>query len=136
VNWTQILELQYYCSPRERAEFYSIWIRFVDFIKGQRGDHDIGLRLPTLFKRLGLDHIRAWSNDRVQLNPANGFNIDFFEAELNRDRVMNALVDAGVSTAEIDFVRTIVKNVRDKRPHEIDYVVQAPINIICVGVVR
>jgi SAM-dependent methyltransferase len=135
MNWAQILELKNYCSPKERADLYSIWIRFVDFIKDRRGDQDIGLRLPTLFKRSGLEHIRVWSNDRVQLNPVNDFNIDFMETELNRVRVMGGLVEAGVSKAEIAFIKRIIKNVREKQPRELDFVLHAPINIICIGVV-
>ncbi len=135
LNWAQTLELKNYFSPTERAEFHGIWIRFVDFIKSCRGDQDMGLRLPTMFKRSGLENIRAWSNDGVQLEPINSFNIDFLEDELSRDWVKEALVGAGVSSAEIAFVRTIVKRVREEKPRELDYVMHTPINIICVGTV-
>ncbi len=133
LNWAQTLELTHQWSAKERAMFYSVWIRFLDYLKVQRGDQDIGLRLPTLFKRAGLQNIRVWSNDRVEIKPVNEFNLDFIEEELSRDRTMSELIGSGIIPEELEFVRTMISRAREEKPTGLDYVVRAPINVICVG---
>lgn len=135
MNWAQTLELTYFCAPEERARIIGIWLRFVDVLKSRSGDQDIGLRLPTLFERAGMLNIRAWSNDRVRLEPIDEFNLDFLEEELSRARVVEALSAAGVGEDDIAFLRSVAKRSREQKPGELDYVLRAPINIVCVGTV-
>jgi len=133
LGWVQTLELTHYASPSERALFCSIWLRFLASIKTHRGDQDIGLRLPTLLSRAGLKNVRAWSNDRVTIEPVGEFSLEFMEHELSRGKTRAELIGAGISEDELGFVGAIISRVRDEKPPELDYVLSAPITIICVG---
>jgi ubiquinone/menaquinone biosynthesis C-methylase UbiE len=133
LNWAQTLELTHQWSATERATFYRVWIQFLEFVRFNRGDQDVGLRLPTLFKRAGLRNIRAWSNDRVEIEPAGDFNLDFIDEEMGREQTMSEIIGAGISPDDLAFVRRMVKRTREERPREMDYIVRAPINVICVG---
>lgn len=135
MNWTQLFELRHYCSPEERARFYGIWIRFLELVKVSRGDQDMGLRLPTLFSRCGLEDVRAWFSDRVDAEPAQGFNLAGLEEELNRDWVKRGLIEVGVSDAEIAFIRNVFGRVRGQAPPELDIIVHPSTLIVCVGTV-
>jgi SAM-dependent methyltransferase len=135
MNWAQTLELTHFCAPEERARIIGIWLRFVEVLKSRSGDQDIGLRLPTLFERAGLQNIRAWSNDRVRLTPIEEFDMDFIEEELSRARVAEALIEAGVGEEDLAFLRRVAQRAREQRPRELDYVLRAPINIVCAGAV-
>lgn len=135
MNWAQTLELTHFCAPEERARIIGIWLRFVEVLKSRSGDQDIGLRLPTLFQRAGLQNIRAWSNDRVRLAPIEEFDMDFIEEELSRARVAEALTEAGVGEEDLAFLRRVAERARGQKPCELDYVLRAPINIVCVGAV-
>ncbi|WP_400766879.1 class I SAM-dependent methyltransferase [Methylosinus sporium] len=133
LNWAQTLELTHFLAPAERAAFYGVWVRFVDFVKSRRGDQDIGLRLPTLLARAGLENIRMWSNDRVRLDPIETYDIDFLEEEMGRDWVREALAGAAIGDAEIEFVKAIVARIRAEKPRELDFVPRASSSFICVA---
>lgn len=133
LNWAQTLELVYFCAPAERARLFGVWARYVDVVRSRRGDQDIGLRLPTLLGRAGLRNIRTWSNDRVHLTPVGEFDIDFLAYELRRDDVAEALACAGVGADDIAFLQSLMRCVREEKPPALDYVLRAPINIVCVG---
>ena len=135
MGWALPFELRHYCSPDERARFYGIWARFLEIVKSTRGDQDVGLRLPTLFSRCGLDDIHAWFNDHVDFEPSRSFTLESLEEELQRLWVMQALQQAGVDDTEIAFVRSIIARVRSVAPPELDFVVHAPLHILCVGTV-
>jgi SAM-dependent methyltransferase len=135
MGWAQLFELRHYCSPTERARFYGIWISTLESAEASRGDQDMGLRLPTLLSRCGLENIRAWFNDRVNFEPASEFSLDFLQDELGREWVMRALDAAGVDAVEIAFVRAMIERVRAHAPPDVDFVVHAPMHILCAGTV-
>jgi hypothetical protein len=85
-------------------------------LKSRSGDQDIGLRLPTLFRRVGLQNIRAWSNDRVRLAPIEEFDMDFIEKELSRAQVAKALTEAGVGEEDLAFLRRSPRERAGKSP--------------------